>query len=119
MNCSWIYFQVLSGVLIESIQNIFHIICCNVITSIDHTICENCKGGEKGFLFTSKWTHSLAHSRVNKTSLEEAPLSAMGSKTLQELILFFKLINTASRIKLQEETSIVELWDMPVKAQLW
>lgn len=54
MDYSCIYFQVLSGVLIESILSIFHIICYNVITNIDHIIFEKCKGGKKGFLFTSK-----------------------------------------------------------------
>lgn len=54
---------------------------------------------------------------MDKTSLEEAPLPAIGLKTLQELILSFKLINTVSQLKLQEETSTVELWDMPAKAR--
>lgn len=29
----------------------------------------------------------------------------------------FKLVNTVSQLKLQEETSIAELWDVPVKAE--
>lgn len=82
MDYSRIYFQVLCGVLIESIQSIFHIICYNVITSTHHTTCEKYKGEKKGFSIYFQVNTLPDTVRLDDTSLEEASLSAMGSKPL-------------------------------------
>lgn len=114
MDYSWICFQVLSGELTKVFKDLFYI-CYNMITSINHTIYEKHKGGRKGFQFNWKWTHSLSDSLVDKTSYKGTE-SAMGSKTLQDFILSFKLIDMVSQLKLHQETRRVELWDMPASS---
>lgn len=83
-------------------------ICYNVIILFVRSVRE---GKRDFYLLLSE------HSLMDNTSSEEISLSAMESKTLQELVLSFRLINSVSQLKKQEETPLMEPWDTPVKAK--